>query len=124
MPAGLLVLQNYAPQHSACRWQHAVAHALPRGTTPTLLCSNLRRRRCVAMLARLWHAPSMDGASSDAVGTACIGSSEAIMLGGELQARNRSHTWLAAEYAKCCMGRLHWQLGTSMLSRTGAGAVL
>lgn len=76
------------------------------------------------MLARLWHAPSMDGASSDAVGTACIGSSEAIMLGGELQARNRSHTWLAAEYAKCCMGRLHWQLGTSMLSRTGAGAVL
>lgn len=35
------------------------------------------------MLARLWHSPSMDGAGSDAVGTACIGSSEAIMLGGE-----------------------------------------
>ncbi|PRW57374.1 Glutamate decarboxylase [Chlorella sorokiniana] len=37
--------------------------------------------RCVAMLARLWHSPSMDGANSDPVGTACIGSSEAIMLG-------------------------------------------
>lgn len=41
--------------------------------------------RCVAMLARLWHSPSMpeDGIAGDPVGTACIGSSEAIMLGGE-----------------------------------------
>ncbi len=40
--------------------------------------------RCVSMLARLWHAPTMDGPNnSDAVGTACIGSSEAIMLGCE-----------------------------------------
>ncbi len=34
-------------------------------------------RRCVKMLADLWHAPDVD----DAVGVATIGSSEAIMLG-------------------------------------------
>lgn len=37
------------------------------------------------MLAKLWHSPSVpdDGSPGDPVGTACIGSSEAIMLGGE-----------------------------------------
>lgn len=43
----------------------------------------LHRYSCVAMLARLWHAPSMADGQGDPVGTACIGSSEAIMLGGE-----------------------------------------
>ncbi|KAL4421163.1 hypothetical protein ABPG77_000798, partial [Micractinium sp. CCAP 211/92] len=39
--------------------------------------------RCVSMLAKLWHSPSVpeDGSPGDPVGTACIGSSEAIMLG-------------------------------------------
>ncbi|EFN55834.1 hypothetical protein CHLNCDRAFT_35292 [Chlorella variabilis] len=38
--------------------------------------------RCVTMLAKLWHSPSVpDVGPVDAVGTACIGSSEAIMLG-------------------------------------------
>jgi glutamate/tyrosine decarboxylase-like PLP-dependent enzyme len=36
------------------------------------------------MLAKLWHSPSVpDDGPGDPVGTACIGSSEAIMLGGE-----------------------------------------
>lgn len=37
------------------------------------------------MLAKLWHSPAVpdDNTPSDPVGTACIGSSEAIMLGGE-----------------------------------------
>ena len=38
------------------------------------------------MLAKLWHSPSVpDQGPVDAVGPACIGSSEAIMLGGALQ---------------------------------------
>ncbi|KAL4856151.1 Glutamate decarboxylase 1 [Chlorella vulgaris] len=38
--------------------------------------------RCVTMLAKLWHSPSVpDEGPVDAVGTGCIGSSEAIMLG-------------------------------------------
>ena len=41
------------------------------------------RCRCVSMLAKLWHSPSVpDDGPGDPVGTACIGSSEAIMLGG------------------------------------------
>lgn len=40
--------------------------------------------RCVAMLAHLFHAPSVDPVTGkgDAVGTPCVGSSEAIMLCG------------------------------------------
>ena len=35
------------------------------------------------MLAKLWHSPAVAGEGpADPVGTACIGSSEAIMLGG------------------------------------------
>lgn len=40
------------------------------------------QNRCVAMLAHLFHSPAVDACGQgDAVGTACIGSSEAIMLG-------------------------------------------
>ncbi len=39
--------------------------------------------RCVNMLARLWHAPATDpGDGASAVGTATVGSSEAIHLAG------------------------------------------
>ena len=40
--------------------------------------------RCVAMLATLLHAPSVDqkNGKGDAVGAPCVGSSEAIMMGG------------------------------------------
>jgi glutamate decarboxylase len=38
--------------------------------------------RCVSMLARLWHAPGPDTVDSPAVGTATVGSSEAIHLAG------------------------------------------
>ena len=45
---------------------------------------------------RLWHVPGLDDHDGDAVGTACIGSSEAIMLGAWRAAaaarRLRSHT--------------------------------
>lgn len=40
----------------------------------------------MTMLAKLWHSPSVpDVGPVDAVGTACIGSSEAIMLGGAVR---------------------------------------
>ncbi|KAI0019427.1 glutamate decarboxylase [Xylariomycetidae sp. FL0641] len=39
------------------------------------------QNRCVSMIGRLFHAPTVDGADNGAVGTSCIGSSEAIMLG-------------------------------------------
>ena len=45
--------------------------------TPTLMGVVLCR--CVAMLADLFHAP---GLGKDATGTACVGSSEAILLAG------------------------------------------
>lgn len=51
------------------------------------------------MLARLWHAPSVEGpGKGDPVGTAAIGSSEAIMLGGEGAGRLRGvrRAWDAA----------------------------
>lgn len=38
------------------------------------------QNRCVSMIARLYHAPTHDD-SEQAMGTSCIGSSEAIMLG-------------------------------------------
>lgn len=38
------------------------------------------QNRCVSMIARLFHAPQSDGQGGGAVGTSCIGSSEAIML--------------------------------------------
>ncbi|CAJ2511951.1 Uu.00g075760.m01.CDS01 [Anthostomella pinea] len=37
------------------------------------------QNRCVSMIGRLFHVPTDDG--GDAIGTSCIGSSEAIMLG-------------------------------------------
>lgn len=45
------------------------------------------QNRCVAILAKLFHAPSVQGGPGrgDPVGTATVGSSEAIMLGGALR---------------------------------------
>ncbi len=58
-------------------------------------------RRCVAMLARLWHAPSVSAAAGEAAeeaacGCSTIGSSEAAMLAGmamlwRWRARRRQH---------------------------------
>ena len=40
--------------------------------------------RCVSMLAGLFHSPAVDEhGNGDAIGAPCVGSSEAIMLGGE-----------------------------------------
>ncbi|KAK7920742.1 hypothetical protein PG985_008764 [Apiospora marii] len=39
------------------------------------------QNRCVSMIGRLFNAPTEDGDAAGAVGTSCIGSSEAIMLG-------------------------------------------
>jgi len=38
------------------------------------------QNRCVSMIARLFHAPQNNGQGGGAVGTSCVGSSEAIML--------------------------------------------
>lgn len=38
------------------------------------------QNRCVSMIGRLFHAPIADGESAGAIGTSCVGSSEAIML--------------------------------------------
>lgn len=46
------------------------------------------------MLARLWHSPAMtDDGAGDPVGTACIGSSEAIMLGCEWKGACMMGAW-------------------------------
>ncbi|ODV96125.1 hypothetical protein PACTADRAFT_49529 [Pachysolen tannophilus NRRL Y-2460] len=41
-------------------------------------------QRCISILADLWHAPATgaDSSKTGAIGTACTGSSEAVMLGG------------------------------------------
>ncbi|KAI1866270.1 uncharacterized protein JN550_007658 [Neoarthrinium moseri] len=39
------------------------------------------QNRCVSMIGRLFNAPTHNGSNEGAVGTSCIGSSEAIMLG-------------------------------------------
>lgn len=39
------------------------------------------QNRCVNMIAKLFNAPDGEGHSTNAIGTSCIGSSEAIMLG-------------------------------------------
>lgn len=39
------------------------------------------QNRCVNMIARLYHAPETGDSAGNAMGTSCIGSSEAIMLG-------------------------------------------
>lgn len=39
------------------------------------------QNRCVNMIARLYNAPETGSEHSNAMGTSCIGSSEAIMLG-------------------------------------------
>ncbi|KAJ8121697.1 hypothetical protein ONZ43_g1919 [Nemania bipapillata] len=38
------------------------------------------QNRCVSMIGRLFNAPTSDGENAAAVGTSCVGSSEAIML--------------------------------------------
>lgn len=38
------------------------------------------QNRCVSMIGRLFHAPVSDGETVGAIGTSCVGSSEAIML--------------------------------------------
>ena len=38
------------------------------------------QNRCVSMIARMYHAPT-SASEEQAMGTSCVGSSEAIMLG-------------------------------------------
>lgn len=38
------------------------------------------QNRCVSMIGRMFHAPTSGDDSASAVGTSCVGSSEAIML--------------------------------------------
>jgi hypothetical protein len=61
---------------------HKHTQNAPRGDMlrcAVLCCVVLPRLRCVSMLADLYHSPCPP---EDAVGAACIGSSEAIMLAG------------------------------------------